>query len=483
MTCPDPTLFNSEITSLPILLLGSLFLLALLTYVLRSWEWLTSSIAAVVTGWLALWLWTLDLSAGPIQLPFSTQAIDPAGCLERINFVLQLHTEAIPIIATSMALACIAFVLTTRISQGHSFVPFTLIILVGYSLIAMLVSGPIAAPLLTPLLLVGLSCIGIYVLQAGRATRSSGPLRMLIPPVLTFPLFLVASWYIDQLALSPRDQTLTNIVSVLLTVGILILLSPVPLHSAMADVAETAPPIATTLLTLLYQLALLHLVYRVILAYPFLPSAAFFGSWLPLAGLLTTVWAGIAAAGADHPGRLWGYAALHDWGLIIMVLGVPGTIGWQTALLLFALRSVSMLTAAIGLSALEHASRTFDPEWLQGIGKRMPWNSAAFLMGGLGLAGFPLSAGFTGHWVALQTVALNDWRVAAIVILASTGVIFGFIRMARILFGPLIQTSLFDEHPIGALLAVAGVLVSAILALSPQILRTPLEVAFTAFGG
>lgn len=483
MNCIDPAVVSTAFTNLPILLLGTLFVLALVTYVLRGWEWLTSMIAAIVTGWLALWLWTIDLSAGLIRFPIGGQLIDPSLCVARLNFTLGLRQDAVPILATALTLACLAFVLTIRISQGHSFVPFTLFLLTGYSFLAMLITGPIDGPLLTPLLLVGLACVSIYVLQAGRPTRANGPLRTLIPPLLTFPLFLIASWYTEQLALSPRDPEFTGVLSVLLTIGILLLLSPVPLHSALVDTAETAPPVVTMLLTLLYQLALLHLFYRISIAYPFLANSDSFGFWLNLAGLLTAVWAGLAAAGTDHPGRLWGYASLHDWGLIIMVLGVPGTISWQTALLLFALRSVSMFTAAIGLSALEHASRTFDPEWLQGIGKRMPWNSAAFLIGGLGLAGFPLSAGFTGHWVALQTVALDDWRVAAIVILASAGVVFGFIRMARTLFGPLIQTSLFNEQPVGALIAVAGVLLSAGLSLAPQLLQGPLQSAFAAFGG
>lgn len=482
MDCIDPTIANAGLTSLPLLLLGGLFVLALITYVLRAWEWVTSTIAAIVTGWLALWFWTLDLATDPVQLPFLGQ-LDPAECATRLNFVLQLQPDAIPIMATGLTLTCLAFILTIRISQGHSFVPFTLFLLTGYAFIAMLVSGPIDVPLLTPLLLVGLACISIYVLQAGRATKPNGPLRTLIPPLLTFPLFLIASWYTEQLTLSPRDPEFTGALAALLTIGLLLLLTPVPLHSALVDTAETAPPVVTMLLTLLYQLALLHLFYRISVAYPFLASTGSFSFGLTLAGLLTAVWAGVAAAGTEHPGRLWGYAALHDWGLIIMILGVPGAISWQTALLLFALRSVSMFTAAIGLAALEHASHTFDPEWLQGIGKRMPWNSAAFLIGGLGLAGFPLSAGFTGHWVALQTVALDDWRIAAVVILASAGVVFGFIRMARTLFGPLNQTSIFNEQPMGALIAVAGVLLSAGLSLAPQLLEGPLQSAFTAFGG
>jgi multicomponent Na+:H+ antiporter subunit D len=121
------------------------------------------------------------------------------------------------------------------------------------------------------------------------------------------------------------------------------------------------------------------------------------------------------------------------------------------------------------------------PEQLQGAGSRLPWSSAAFLLGSLGLAGFPLSAGFTGHWAALQIVADSDWRVAAAVLIASGGVVFGFVRLVRILFGPLQDHFLPRERLIGAVVAVIALLISASMAISPQLLEGPVTWALVAF--
>ncbi len=474
------TLEGSAI-NLPLLLVGGLLVLGLLTYVLRNLERITSLIAAAVSALLAIWLWNIDLTEPIRTLPFTGQLVDLTAPLERFGFVLQLRSDALPILTASLALAAVALLLSTRVSQGHSFAPFVLILLAGYVLLTLITSGPLAPSLLTPLFLACLSSMSIFVLQAGRLQNSAGPLRTLIPPILAFPLFLLAGWYIQQTPLNPQDNSASWVAAQLLAIGMLILLAPAPLHSALPATSESAPPVVVALITLLYQLALLHLLFRLIIAFPNIIQQTPLGVWLGFAGLITAVWGGIAAAGANSPGRLWGYAALHDWGLIIIVLAVPGPRSWPLVLFLFGLRAISMLTTATGLSALELQTNGFDPEQLAGIGTRLPWNSTAYLIGGLGLVGFPLSAGFTGHWAALQIVAEDDWRIAAAILLASAGAIFGFIRMARILFGPTTRPSTLRERPLSATLALLAILISASLALAPQLLDGPISRALLAF--
>lgn len=469
--------------TLPALLVGGLITVALLTYLLRSWEILIGLLAAAFTGGVGLWLWQLDLSNPLTPLPIGGQVLDVTAPLTRLGFTFQLQPGASPILVTAFFMTAGAFLLTVAISQGRSFVPFTLILLAGYVAVTLMTSGPLAPPFLVPLFLVALNCVSVFILQAGRLTHPGGPLRTLTPSILAFPLFLVAYWYIEQIPLNPQDNSAELMAARLLTFGLLLLLMPVPLHSAQPATAQSAPPVVTALVTLLYQLSLLHLLFRVIHPFPFVAQLGPFELWMTWAGLATTIWGGIAAAGSSHPGRLWGYAALHDWGLIIMILAVPGLRSWPLALFLFGLRIVSMLTAAAGLSALEHHVGGMVPGRLQGAGNRLPWNSAAFLLGGLGLTGFPLSAGFTGHWTALQIIAESDWRPAAVVLFASVGAIWGFVRLTRILFGPLENRFLLRERMVSVALALCMLILSISLAIAPQLLDGPIRSAWAAFSG
>lgn len=474
---------ESVLWTLPTLLVGSLLALAMLTYLLRTWERVTVGLAAAFTGLVALWLLRVDLSAPLEIVPFIGRQLDVSLPFTRLGFTFALQPGALAILITSLLLATAAFILALVTSQGRSFVPFTLALLAGYFMLTLMTAGPLAPPLLAPMLLVALSSMSVFMLQAGRLTNPSGPLRTLVPPVLAFPLFLVAQWYIDQLPLNPQDPTPATIAAQLLTLGLLILLAPAPLHSAQPATAQSAPPIVAAVVSLFYQLALLHLLFRLVNLYPFITSQPAYEQWFMWAGLATTAWGGIAAAGATHPGRLWGYAALHDWGLILVILANPDATIWPLALFLFGLRAVSMLTAAAGLAVLEQHVGGLSLSRLQGAGNRLPWNSAAFLLGGLGLTGFPLSAGFTGHWTALQVIAANDWRPAAIVLLASVGAIGGFVRLTRILFGPLENRFLVREQAPSVALALLVLALSISLAVSPQLLDRPIRSAWAAFGG
>jgi NADH:ubiquinone oxidoreductase subunit 2 (subunit N) len=294
---------------------------------------------------------------------------------------------------------------------------------------------------------------------------------------------LMANWFMGQAFLDPQNQALLSMAAQFVAIGYLILLAPAPLHGSQPAMAQTAPPVVAAVVGLLYQLAALFLLFRMLSELPFVAQNAALALWLDWAGLITAVWGGVAAFGTLHAGRLWGYSALHDWGLILMVMAVAGTRSLPLALFLFGLRTISMLTAAAGLSVLEEHAGGLGSAQLRGAGSRLPWNSAAYLLGGLGLAGFPLSAGFTGHWAALQILAESDWRPAAVVLVASGGAIFGYIRLARILFGPLANRSMRRENAISAAMAAAILLLSVGLAFAPQLLDGPVSRMLLAFNG
>ena len=77
---------------------------------------------------------------------------------------------------------------------------------------------------------------------------------MLFPPLLAAPLFILAAWYLDNIALNPQDVAGTQAAGVLLGLGLILLLAPFPLHGAVPTSADTAPPPAFLLVMLLNSL-------------------------------------------------------------------------------------------------------------------------------------------------------------------------------------------------------------------------------------
>lgn len=472
--------------STPALMLALLVAGAAITYVLRDWERYVALGAAIATAIMTFLLWSVDSTALAGNVinsgTLTEESVEMGAALSRFGFVLRFVPSALPALVILFAMATVALLLAARYPQGRSFTPMTLALLAGYTAWYLVADAPITPSLLLPIGLIVLSALSAISLQGGRAQRASGPLRWIVAPVLAFPLFMVANYYIQLSMLEPQNDAPLRAAASLLTFGLLLLMAPVPLHSVQPATAESAPPMATALYLLMYQLAAIYLVSQVVLDFPFMQALAPLSIWFAWAGLVTAIWAGIAATGSNQPGRLWGYLSLHDWGLIVLLLSVPGLTTWTLVAFIFVLRVVSMMTAATGLMAISHYEGSLEPEALQGIGVRMPWNAAAFLLGALGLVGFPLSAGFAGHWAALQLVAASDWRPAAAVLVASGAAILALIRMARMLYGPLADSSAPRERFLASVPAVAMILISFGLALAPQLLNGPVSRAILAFG-
>lgn len=464
------------------LLIGGLLLMAAFSYVLHDWQRESAIVSAAILAGLGASLWWVDLDA-------ISQLSDPATSsgltlpFERAGFTLQLSSAVAPTLVLALMIGALVLFSAAILPQARNFVPLTLTLLAGYSALILLSAAPLAPPLLTPIFLAIFGVIGIFLLQADRGTTATGPLRMLIPPLLAMPLAFMVSWYVEHAPLNPQADMITQAAIPLSALMFLLLVAPVPLHSAQPITAQNSPPIATALVTLLYQLALLHWLQQITNSFPSIRQEGTLNQLLILAGLLTAVWGGLAAAGANNLGRLWGYSALHDWGLILLVAAAPGVKSWSLMIFLFSLRTVSMLTTAIGLATLEQNAGSTDARPLQGAGSRLPWASAAFLLGGLGLVGFPLSAGFTGHWAAMLLIAEADWRISAAILLASAAAIIGYVTVARRLFGPLENRGMFKESLFSAFLAAFVLLLSISLAIAPQLLDGPVSRAVAALGG
>ncbi len=455
------------------------------SYALRQWSRAVGLAGAGAALLLAIFIWLLDLSLPIWVLPVGGD-VDLGAPITLAGYSLQLTASNAPVIATYLVIAALALALGALHRHDALFPTQVWMILGGYVGLALLVGAPTAVVSVAPVLLIVLTALSIYALhgdprQNYRDRNISGLLRGLLPPVLAATLFMVGGWWVEQIPLNPQDLTITQTAGTLLGFGVLLLLAPFPLHSVWATTSESAPPPATLLVSLFYQLAVLYLAAQTLAAYPFILRQTDWVVWMGALGLLTAVWGGVAAIGADHAGRLWGYAALHDWGLIVLALATPDLRGWTLVLFLFALRTVSMITAAVGLSAIQQQTGSLEMDRLRSVGLRMPWNSAALLLGGLGLVGFPLTAGFAGHWAALQSLAVVDWRPAMTIAVASVGAILAFVRLARLMFGIQEARSTARESALTIGVAVSALVFTLLVATTPQLFSALIARALAAF--
>ena len=348
----------------------------------------------------------------------------------------------------------VTVLLAWRMHQGRTFFPFALALVALWAMAALL--HPLT---LAPLALVLASILSVFLIQAGRAGDTRGAWRQMLFPSLAVPLFLMAAWYVDQAPLNPGDQAPYRIAGWLLVAGFVFLLQPAPLHVAMPAVARKAPPVVAAFLWIGSQSTTLYLLQRFMVTYPWLATTVDSARWLLWLGIFTAITGGIMAAVQDSLGSFAGYAAVYDYGILLVAMALRATAGVPILIWLLITRTIAMLTLATGIAMLRHHMESDRFEHLAGAASRLPWATAALIMGGFALAGLPLTAQFASRWALLQAVASTDERWVIVLALGALGVMAGTLRAGRACFGTL-RNSPVQREPL-LLAALVFVLLAA----------------------
>ncbi len=94
---------------------------------------------------------------------------------------------------------------------------------------------------------------------------------------------------------------------------------------------------------------------------------------------------------------------------------------------------------------------------LRGLGRRMPWTMAAFVVGGLSLVGVPLTVGFVSKWyLVLAAIEGEGWLVAAVILVSSLLALIYVWRVVEVAYfqAPPADAAEVDEAPWGLLIPV-----------------------------
>ncbi|HEY65396.1 MAG TPA: hypothetical protein G4O02_12580 [Caldilineae bacterium] len=446
------------------LIVGGLTLLAVLVYPLRRWAFM-SALAGAVAGILLAMLslrWPLDRVVSVWGHPVLLNRP-----LEGLGYTLVVTGAERPVL-TMLGLAALAAFAGIRLrSSGRSFVPIGLVIL------ALWAGAVIVHPMMGTLTgLLAASCLSAFIVQAGRTAPTRAAFRQVWWPLAAFMLMLVAGWHVQEMALRPDDATYLRMATWLIGISLLVLLAPVPLHAPFVSLLAEAPPVVGAFLAVGGQVVVLHLIWDVFLQWPWLSEHMAVSRALTATGLITLLWGAMGALSAGRARRLWAYAALHDWGVFLVGFGLGAPLEWRMAAALFVGRALSLFLSAYGFTNLESHGIADDLEAVRGLMRRLPWTVLAILVGGLGLAGFPLTASFGLRWTLIQTLLRTRPVWGLLIVVGQLGVSLGYLRLLQSFWAPLPPSRRLipRERLSSGLLLIVGVVLSGGLALIPQLL-------------
>ena len=317
-------------------------------------------------------------------------------------------------------------------------------------------------------------------------------MRYLAFSMLAVPGILVTHWLLDRYALSPQDTSLLSAAAVLLAISFALLLGVVPFHIWAAAVTRDSEPLSSAFVLSVTNGAIWFLLLDFLETYHWLSEHPNFSTVVFGAGMAMVVLGGLIAAAQRRLGSVMGYAALVDSGATLIALSLSNRLGLTLVFLSLLMRPFGLILLGAGLTWLKQRG-TDSLDSLRGAGWRTPWATAAMLVGGLSVAGFPVSAGFIWRWALYRALASSsNVGAAALVMLAGGGIMVGLIRALSVLLtrpdtpassppsAPARRESRLDT----AIIALV-ILVCVAVGLFPQViapLAGQLAASFTFFG-
>ena len=208
-----------------------------------------------------------------------------------------------------------------------------------------------------------------------------------------------------------------------ITVGLGLKIALVPLHMWLPNAYAHAPSVVSVFLagtgTKVAVYALMRIIFTV-----FGGAGVFdeFGlrEMLSALGIIAMIGASAVAIYQTNVKRLLAYSSLAQIGYIVLGLAMASVLGMAAGIVhLFNHALIKAgLFMAMGCIFLRTESVKIDD--MKGLGSVMPVTMAAFVAGGFGLIGVPLTSGFISKWYLLQAAIEKGWWLAIVAILISS---------------------------------------------------------------
>ena len=215
-----------------------------------------------------------------------------------------------------------------------------------------------------------------------------------------------------------------------LSVGIGIKLALFPFHLWLPGAYTYAPSVVTTFLAATATKVGVYVLLRfccTVFGWEFSFQLMPLAPVLLVLGGMAVLSASTVAIFQDNVKRMLAYSSIAQIGAIVIGIGLANATGMMAAVLHLFNHAVMKGALFLALSAIIYRSGGGHLKNLAGMGQRMPWTAAVLVIGGLGLIGVPLTAGFISKWYLVVAALERGWWPIAVVLLAGSLIAMAYV--------------------------------------------------------
>jgi multicomponent Na+:H+ antiporter subunit D len=161
--------------------------------------------------------------------------------------------------------------------------------------------------------------------------------------------------------------------------------------------------------------------------------------------------------------RMLAYSSVAQIGYIVLGVSLVNTTGLTASILHLFNHAIMKGGMFLALGCVIYRIGSVHLNDFAGIGRRMPWTTAAFVLGGLSLIGVPLTVGFISKWyLVLGALERGWWPIGFLILLSSLIAVIYVWRVVEVAyFSPPPEDSQAIEEAPATMLVPTWILIGA----------------------